>query len=649
MRRSMVLMVAACLAGALPVLAPAAPAGAVASATFDLGVDYDVSVPLGGIAVDAGTGRVFVAVGNAVLVRSGSGANVGTVTGIPGAGDLVAAGGAVYVVARSTSAIKRIDPTSLSVTATWPTFPVNDLQDVAVANGRVWATGTDPGGEGYSALAAITPATGAVAVTGLNLSNDLSVTASPDGLVLALQKTDSSFPEVFLWDVSGATPTLRDTDMDFAYNSGFNGGLAFSPDGTKVILATANPYKGVEYRTSDLHRTGIEYPTDAFPRGAATTSAAGGLVAVGSSDDEEGVSVYRLGAPAKVASHPFPETAGNQPQVATDGVVFSADGARVYALRQGVPGDAYLLTVIELGAKVTKITPTVLGTRGGARVTATGSGLDGATATFGGVAATSPSGPSTARAFTAPALPAGPAAVVVRNGVGFSVTVPGGARVVDLGPFRDGPAFVDRQYVDAVGRASTASEQTTQLAALTGGTAPGKLVVDLVHRDAYDGRRAPLIRLYQAIFLRPPDTSGLTYWLGKMQSGTSLVRVAATFAASNEFKTRYGSKTNPQFVDLVYENVLGRPADPGGRAYWIKKLDTGTSRGVLITGFSESGEYTRKMTGQVDVTLLHLAMLRRTPTPAELAAALAALADGGTATTIADGLLRSPAYATRIG
>lgn len=101
-----------------------------------------------------------------------------------------------------------------------------------------------------------------------------------------------------------------------------------------------------------------------------------------------------------------------------------------------------------------------------------------------------------------------------------------------------------------------------------------------------------VVRLFSAFFLRDPDEGGRVYWTERYTDGVlSLPGVATNFAASPEFRSRYGELTDAEFVDLVYENVLGRPADAGGKAFWVGKLESGTSRGSVMVGFSESPEY----------------------------------------------------------
>ncbi len=101
-----------------------------------------------------------------------------------------------------------------------------------------------------------------------------------------------------------------------------------------------------------------------------------------------------------------------------------------------------------------------------------------------------------------------------------------------------------------------------------------------------------LRRLYSAYFLRAPDGGGLSYWRGQRAQGMALAAVSAEFAQSDEFQQRYGALDNEQFVDQVYQNVLGRPGDVGGRDFWLSLLNgNNIDRGALMVEFSESPEY----------------------------------------------------------
>ncbi len=115
-----------------------------------------------------------------------------------------------------------------------------------------------------------------------------------------------------------------------------------------------------------------------------------------------------------------------------------------------------------------------------------------------------------------------------------------------------------------------------------------------------DVRKCPevsdaLTRLYAAYFLRNPDEGGWEYWADRWSSGqTDLVWMSEYFAASPEFQARYGGLADEAFVDLVYRNVLDRPADAEGAQYWEARLASGFTRGELMVLFAESPEFTER-------------------------------------------------------
>ncbi len=113
----------------------------------------------------------------------------------------------------------------------------------------------------------------------------------------------------------------------------------------------------------------------------------------------------------------------------------------------------------------------------------------------------------------------------------------------------------------------------------------GTLAFDL------SGNAGQAYRIYQAAFDRTPDTAGLSHWIKAMDAGATLDDVAAGFMSSAEFIGLYGTNpSNNEFVDRLYDNVLGREGDSGGIAYWVGQLEAGYSRAHLLAGFAESTE-----------------------------------------------------------
>lgn len=214
------------------------------------------------------------------------------------------------------------------------------------------------------------------------------------------------------------------------------------------------------------------------------------------------------------------------------------------------------------------------------------------------------------------------------------------------GPYTDPAVFVKRQYRDFAAGTPSSDQVAAWVKKFEANTPPTTLIDTLRRGETWHDRVGPVTRLYSAYFLRPPDTSGLEYWVGRSRGGTRLYAISSTFAASSEFTRRYGSLTDAEFVALVYENVLGRSPDAAGLSYWTKQLKAGKTRGRLMVGFSESSEYIRKQGANVATVEIWFGMLHRAPSPAELTGYSARLAGGTPATTIMGEMLASTEYRT---
>jgi hypothetical protein len=94
-----------------------------------------------------------------------------------------------------------------------------------------------------------------------------------------------------------------------------------------------------------------------------------------------------------------------------------------------------------------------------------------------------------------------------------------------------------------------------------------------------------------------------------------LSSISNAFVASAEFRQTYGGVDNSQFVDLIYQNVLHRPADAAGKAYWVNQLISGFNRGDLLASFTESAEFKVASQTKVALTLDFVGLLGRAPDP----------------------------------
>ncbi len=123
------------------------------------------------------------------------------------------------------------------------------------------------------------------------------------------------------------------------------------------------------------------------------------------------------------------------------------------------------------------------------------------------------------------------------------------------------------------------------------GSPAGAAPPDFTETDC-EGVSDSIFRLYSAALGREAEEGGYDFWLTEYQEGRfGLVRAANFFVTSDEFRATYGSLTNEGFVEQLYLNVLGRPGEPSGVAFWTSELDTGSrSRSLVLLDFSESPE-----------------------------------------------------------
>lgn len=105
----------------------------------------------------------------------------------------------------------------------------------------------------------------------------------------------------------------------------------------------------------------------------------------------------------------------------------------------------------------------------------------------------------------------------------------------------------------------------------------------LVFADNED--EAAVANLYQAVFGRNADYSGLDFWYDRVEDGISLKLIAQGFLDSAEYTG--DTQTDAQFLDALYGNLLARDGDAAGTAFWTEQLDSGLSRADVLVAFAE--------------------------------------------------------------
>jgi Ca2+-binding RTX toxin-like protein len=178
----------------------------------------------------------------------------------------------------------------------------------------------------------------------------------------------------------------------------------------------------------------------------------------------------------------------------------------------------------------------------------------------------------------------------------------------------DNATFVNLLYQNVLGRTADSAGLTAWTNLLAAGHSRSEILTGFSESPEFIAGTAPAVqhglwvgdadaariaRLYDTMFDRLPDASGEVAWTAALKNGASLQSIADSFFASAEFQNKYGGIGNPQFVELLYQNVLGRLADQG-RNSWVDFINAGHSRAEVAVGFSESPEHLALTAPQID-------------------------------------------------
>lgn len=178
-------------------------------------------------------------------------------------------------------------------------------------------------------------------------------------------------------------------------------------------------------------------------------------------------------------------------------------------------------------------------------------------------------------------------------------------------------AFVDLLYLNVLGRSGEAAGAQSWVDALeAGGATRAQVVLGFSESSENIGKSQAAIeaglwvgdtqaavaaRVYHSTLDRAPDLGGLAFWTGFLNAGNPVNAMVDGFTSSPEFRAKYGPLDNAAFVDLLYVNVLDRPANPAGKAGWVNALNSGAAmRAEVVLGFSESQEYVVKLAPVID-------------------------------------------------
>ena len=107
---------------------------------------------------------------------------------------------------------------------------------------------------------------------------------------------------------------------------------------------------------------------------------------------------------------------------------------------------------------------------------------------------------------------------------------------------------------------------------------------------ASTGATAVATELYKTLLNRDPEKEGLDYWSMSLTNGdTTCANAIKGFINSKEYTEK--NIDNETFVTSIYKIMLGRTPDAEGLQYWIKRLENGDKRDLIVDSFANAPEF----------------------------------------------------------
>lgn len=149
--------------------------------------------------------------------------------------------------------------------------------------------------------------------------------------------------------------------------------------------------------------------------------------------------------------------------------------------------------------------------------------------------------------------------------------------------------FVDGASRILLGRPATTNEKNLWAQHLSTDGRPVNVLRAMAATAEHDEN--VVANSYVRLLGRTPDPGGAATWLRRLTETGRNDTVLVGLAGSTEYYRRCASDPG-LFVQCLYHDLLGRPADLGGYVNWVGRLRDGqTSRGGVAKGFVNSSEY----------------------------------------------------------
>lgn len=174
--------------------------------------------------------------------------------------------------------------------------------------------------------------------------------------------------------------------------------------------------------------------------------------------------------------------------------------------------------------------------------------------------------------------------------------------------------FLAALFEDTLGAAPEGPMAFPYALRLFRGASRQAVAAAVLDNPAADARDVALA--YERFLQRPADAASVGHFTTLLQSNQARPEdVHAALVATPEYTRVAGLDKNQRYVNKVYLDLLGRPADPGALAQWGRLLDMGTPPPQVVLQIEAGPEYLARV-----VQGLYQAYLKRPADPDGLSA-----------------------------
>ncbi len=163
--------------------------------------------------------------------------------------------------------------------------------------------------------------------------------------------------------------------------------------------------------------------------------------------------------------------------------------------------------------------------------------------------------------------------------------------------------FVSQAFQDLLGRAPDAGGLAYWSEQLIHGSMTRSMVAQGIERSL-EYLTVEVQQVYSQFLHRSAEPAALTTWTAFLQSGGTVQQLEAKIVGSNEYFQAHGG-ADAGFLAGLYQDALGRKADPGGQASFGAELANGVSPGQVAAQVFSSAEFLEDVVQGVYQHFLH--------------------------------------------